>query len=170
MQMDVDKPLTKTKTKQRVKANRELLQQRLETWRFDAHANDPLAAVRPIYYILPNTHICILISQLPHTIRSSHDVTSILGQTWSWEQLWGEGIYKVIAEFDRDVEKTSSPEFINESDCDEDTWAEVLRKDQETRERTEKAALDLVGLEVTNTKGRKRKGKRYAMDNVTNTK
>ncbi|THU93698.1 P-loop containing nucleoside triphosphate hydrolase protein [Dendrothele bispora CBS 962.96] len=92
-----------------------------------------LAAVRPVYYILPDPHIKILISKLPFTIQSGHDVTMLLEQTWSWGQIWADKIYRVIARFDREVEKSCSAEYIVDSDCDERKWAEVLERDKEKK-------------------------------------
>ncbi|THV02963.1 P-loop containing nucleoside triphosphate hydrolase protein [Dendrothele bispora CBS 962.96] len=169
--MDTDTDTIKTqKTKRCSTATQDALTKRLESWRINMHNGDMYAAVRPIYYILPDSHIKLLVAQLPHSIRSGYNVTYLLEQTYEWGKLWADKIYRVIARFDQEEERSRSAEFIDESDCDEEKWTEVLERDRITRERTEEAALNAIGEEVeTKKRGRKNRVHNFLVD-LTNTK
>ncbi|THV00107.1 P-loop containing nucleoside triphosphate hydrolase protein [Dendrothele bispora CBS 962.96] len=111
-----------SKTKQRSSITQKKLYQKLESWRFSAHQEDLLSPVRPVYYILSDSHINTLASSLPHTIHSGQDVIKTLEQTHSWGLRWANPIAKIISNFDQCNEKIRSPEFIEDSDCDESEW------------------------------------------------
>ncbi|THV02112.1 hypothetical protein K435DRAFT_654065, partial [Dendrothele bispora CBS 962.96] len=86
-------------------------------------------------------------SSLPHTIHSGQDVIVTLEQTHSWGLRWAHLIAKIISNFDQCNEKIRSPEFIEDSDCDESEWDAVFARERDIQDRAEDAAIDVIGTE-----------------------
>ncbi|THU81757.1 P-loop containing nucleoside triphosphate hydrolase protein [Dendrothele bispora CBS 962.96] len=133
-----------SKPKSRSSKMQHLLERRLKAWRLRMHRARPWPP-RPLYYILPDSHIQILASSLPHSIRTRHDVVALVGQTVEWGQCWSESLCKLVMDFDCTEEKVRSPEFIDESDCNDDQWEMTLLQEHETRKRTEGLAIEAMG-------------------------
>ncbi|KAF5367722.1 hypothetical protein D9758_009815 [Tetrapyrgos nigripes] len=148
-------PSTLPKPKSRSGKKQRLLEKKFEAWRLEMHQAQPWPP-RPVYYILPDSHIKLLAASLTHLIRSTHDLIGLTGQSVEWGQRWGTSLCKLVMEFDCMEEMVRSPEFIEESDCDEDQWEDIFAQDQKTRERTDNCALKAMGTDRYETDKRRR--------------
>ena len=82
---------------------RQALNHRLVEWLISVHVLDPLQAVRPIYFILSDVQRANLVRTQSKKIRSVSDIQDILNESDEWASEWGEKIFDVIGQYDRDL-------------------------------------------------------------------
>jgi len=80
----------KAHDKRRTSDERKSLVSRLVAWRYNAHAMDPLAAVRPSSFIIDNASITLLAKLHPQDISNSRQIRAILDQSTEWEGEWSK--------------------------------------------------------------------------------
>lgn len=75
----------------------------LVEWLKSEHAIDPLQAVQPICFILSNTQCAILVHTQAKKIKSTSDIQTIHNESNEWASKWGDNIFNVIQQYDRDL-------------------------------------------------------------------
>ena len=93
----------KAQDKRRSSDERKSLVSRLVAWRYNAHAIDPLAAVRPPSFIIDNAGITLLAKLHPQDITSYQQIRVILDQSMEWEEEWSQKIFDIIQQFEEDL-------------------------------------------------------------------
>ena len=93
----------KAQDKRRTSDECKSLVSRLVAWRYNAHATDPLSAVRPPSFIIDKAGITLLAKLRPQDISNYRQIRIILDQTMEWEEEWSMQIFKIIQQFDEDV-------------------------------------------------------------------
>ena len=93
----------KAQDKQRTSDERKSLASRLVAWRYNAHAMDPLSAVRPPSFIIDKAGITLLAKLHPQDISNYRQIRIILDQTMEWEEEWSKKIFDIIQQFDEDL-------------------------------------------------------------------
>ena len=93
----------KAQDKRRTLEERKSLVSRLVVWRYNTHAMDPLAAVRPPSFIIDNASLTILAKIHPQDISNYRQIRVILDQSAEWEQEWSKKIFDVIQNFEEDL-------------------------------------------------------------------
>ncbi|KAJ3545917.1 hypothetical protein NMY22_g2258 [Coprinellus aureogranulatus] len=81
---------------------RPLLELRLNNWLEEAHLADPLAAVRPVHYILSDSQRRTLVRLQRSKVKTAADITRELNETKEWHDEWADKILKVIEKFHSD--------------------------------------------------------------------
>ncbi|KAF5330096.1 hypothetical protein D9758_018666 [Tetrapyrgos nigripes] len=147
-------PSTLSKLKSRSGKKQHLLEKKLEAWRLEMHQVQPWPP-RPVYYILPDSHIKLLAAFLPHSIWSTHDLIGLTGQSVEWGRHWGTSLCKLVMEFDRMEEMVRSPEFIEESVAMKISGRIYLPKTKRHKN-TDNCALKAMGTDRYETDKRRR--------------
>jgi ribonuclease D len=93
----------KVQDKCRTSDERKSLFSRLVAWRYNAHAIDPLAAVRPPSFIINNAGITLLAKLHPQDISSYRQIRVILDQSMEWEEEWSKKIFNIVQQFEEDL-------------------------------------------------------------------
>ena len=93
----------KAQDKRRTSDERKSLVSRLVAWRYNAHAIDPLAAVRPHSFIIDNAGIALLAKLHPQDISNYQQIKVLLDQSMEWEEEWSKKIFNVIQQFEEDL-------------------------------------------------------------------
>jgi ribonuclease D len=93
----------KAQDKRRSSDERKSLVSHLVAWRYNAHAIDPLAAVRPPSFIIDNAGITLLAKPHPQDISSYQQIRVILDQSMEWEKEWSKKIFDIIQQFEEDL-------------------------------------------------------------------
>ena len=76
---------------------------RLVEWLKSEHAVDPLRAVRPICFILSDIQRANLVRIQAKKIKSTSDIQAILNESDEWASKWGNKIFNLIQQYDRDL-------------------------------------------------------------------
>jgi hypothetical protein len=93
----------KARDKRRTSDERKSLVSRLVAWRYNAHAMDPLAAVRPPSFIIDDVGIKLLTKLHPQDISNYRQIRVVLDQSMEWEEEWSKKIFDIIQQFDADL-------------------------------------------------------------------
>lgn len=93
----------KAQDKRRTSDERKSLASRLFSWRYNAHATDPLSAVRPPSFIIDKAGITLLAKLHPQDINNYRQIRIILDQSMEWEEEWSKKIFDIIRQFDEDL-------------------------------------------------------------------
>jgi hypothetical protein len=90
----------KQQPKYRPVIERQSLVSRLVSWRVEAHAEDPYAAVRPPSFIIDDKSI-VKLARLPQNyLTDNSKVVAVLGETEEWKDEWSTKIFNVVYGFD----------------------------------------------------------------------
>jgi hypothetical protein len=93
----------KAQDKRRTSDERKSLVSRLVAWRYNAHAMDPLAAVRPLSFIIDNAGIALLAKLHSEDISNYRQIKVLLDQSMEWEEEWSKKIFDIIQQFEEDL-------------------------------------------------------------------
>jgi hypothetical protein len=73
-----------------------VLDYRLIKWLEHVHFSDPFHSLRPVYYILSDTHRMNLTRAHPNDIKTPSDVTQLLNENAKWALEWEKVIFDII--------------------------------------------------------------------------
>ena len=93
----------KAQDKQRTPDERKSLASRFFAWRYQEHANSPLAPVLSLSSILDDASINTLSKLHPEHITDYRQIRVLLDQTTEWEESWSKKIFDIIRQFDQDL-------------------------------------------------------------------
>ncbi|KAH9011631.1 II DNA helicase [Lactarius pseudohatsudake] len=76
---------------------------RLLAWRAGAHSKDPLAPVRPPYFIIDDPEIKLLARLHSSNVARPEQVVAALNETQEWQDEWSHQVFEVIQSYDREL-------------------------------------------------------------------
>ena len=136
----------KAQDKCRTSDERKSLISRLVAWRFNAHAMDPLSAVRPPSFIIDKASIILLAKLHPQDISSYRQVRIILDQSLEWEEEWSKKIFDVIQQFEEDLinlRRTTATQRKNQQKRKK-VVQDVISFEQHSKENEERIRLQVL--------------------------
>lgn len=83
--------------------DRDELAAQLLVWRLNASTTDPLAAVRPISFIIDDKGILALAKLHPNDINDRRKIVTTLNETVEWDEEWSQKILNVIQKYDTNL-------------------------------------------------------------------